>query len=129
MAFILPEANTFSEVAKNQHLVPRTYMRMWSNNTDSVWVLDKKQLTKGFYSQNVNNINYKTGFHDIKAGDIFVPDEALDVLFGFMRGWTVECDSHSYTSLRDFELNYYNFDKWIIINEHGEKATTKHHTT
>lgn len=33
---------------------------------------------------NVNSINYIVGFHDIKAGDIFVPDEALEELFGFV---------------------------------------------
>ena len=36
------QASTHPEVAKNQHLVPQTYMSAWSyNNGDSVWVYDK----------------------------------------------------------------------------------------
>ena len=35
MNIVIPKANTHSDVAKEQHLVPRTYMRQWSyNNTE-----------------------------------------------------------------------------------------------
>lgn len=126
MAFCLPTANTHSEVAKDQHLVPRTYMRMWSyNQSDSIWVLDKTHLEKGFHSQSVENINYKKGFHDIKAGDVFVPDEALQDLFGFMNGWTVESGGKTLSTEREFNDDFHNFDKWIIKNEKNEVATKK----
>lgn len=32
MNLIIPKANTYPNVAKEQHLVPRTYMRNWSYN-------------------------------------------------------------------------------------------------
>ena len=111
MAFILPEANTHPDVAKEQHLVPRTYMRMWSyKQGDSVWVVDKKNLARGIESKKVDSINYRTGFHDIKAGDVFVPDEALNDLFGFMQDFRVECDGVSYNSLREFNDHFYEFE-------------------
>ena len=126
MSFDLPKANTFPEVAKIQHLVPCTYMRMWSyNESDSIWVLDLEDLGNGFESKSVDTINYKIGFHDIKAGDVYVPDDALPVLYGFMKGWTVECDGMIYTSFREFDSKYYDFDNWIIKNELGEVATKK----
>lgn len=126
MAFILPEANTHPDVAKEQHLVPRTYMRMWSyKQGDSVWVVDKKNLARGIESKKVDSINYRTGFHDIKAGDVFVPDEALNDLFGFMQDFRVECDGVSYNSLREFNDHFYEFEKWNIYNANGECATKK----
>lgn len=71
----IPKANTHRDVAKEQHLVPRTYMRKWSyNNSDSIYVFDKNKREKGVQPANVNSINYIVGFHDIKAGDVFVPD-------------------------------------------------------
>lgn len=77
MAFELLEANTHSDVAKDQHLVPRTYMREWSPKcNDSILVFNKEEIEKEIQPQNVDKINYKTGFHDIKAGAISVPDEA-----------------------------------------------------
>ena len=85
MNIVIPKANTHSDVAKEQHLVPRTYMRQWSyNNTDSIYIFNKRQKEKAVQPANVNSINYIVGFHDIKAGDMFVPDEALEELFGFV---------------------------------------------
>ena len=85
MNIVIAKANTHSDVAKEQHLVPRTYMRQWSyNNTDSIYIFNKRQKEKAVQPANVNSINYIVGFHDIKAGDIFVPDEALEELFGFV---------------------------------------------
>lgn len=47
MNIVIPKANTHSDVAKEQHLVPRTYMRQWSyNNTDSIYILIKDKKKK-----------------------------------------------------------------------------------
>ena len=90
--FIIPTANTHPNDAKWQHLVPRTYMRAWSyNQTNSVYVVMKNRLEEGIQPKNVETLNYKVGFHDIKAGDLFVPDEALNDLYGFMMDYDVLC--------------------------------------
>lgn len=37
MNLLIPNTNTYPNVAKEQHLVPRTYMRNWSyNDSDSM---------------------------------------------------------------------------------------------
>ena len=47
MNIVIPKANTHSDVAKEQHLVPRTYMWQWSyNNTDSIYIFNKRQKEK-----------------------------------------------------------------------------------
>lgn len=124
MTFKILKAVTHPNVAKKQHLVPRVYMKKWSyNEKDSIWIIDKYNLDKGIQSKNINNINFKTGFHDIKAGDVFVPDEALEDLFGFMKEYSVTCEGITLKTLRDLKNNYFNYDKWIITDYEGNIAT------
>lgn len=126
MAFDLPSAMTYPDVAKEQHLVPRTYMREWSyNDGDLIWIIDRDKIEEGIQSKNVDNINFKVGFHDIKAGDIFMPKEALSDLFGFMKDYTIEYEGNEYTELEDFNRYFYDFDKWTIKDFDGTVATRK----
>lgn len=126
MAFIIPEANTHPDVAKDQHLVPRTYMREWSpKSNDSIWVFNKEEMEEGIQPQNVNKINYKTGFHDIKAGDIFVPEEALQELFGFLKKYRIELDGKELKELSELNDHYFEYDKWEIYDEENNLATRK----
>lgn len=99
-------------------------MKEWSyNEKDSIWIIDKHNLDKGIQSKNINNINFKNGFHDIKAGDVFVPDEALEDLFGFMKEYFVTCEGMTLKTLRDLKNNYFNYDNWIIADSEGNIAT------
>ena len=116
MNIVIAKANTHSDVAKEQHLVPRTYMRQWSyNNTDSIYIFNKRQKEKAVQPANVNSINYIVGFHDIKAGDMFVPDEALEELFGFVsRQCKVIYEGRELDSLRKLNDKFLDYDKWEI---------------
>lgn len=127
MNIVIAKANTHSDVAKEQHLVPRTYMRQWSyNNTDSIYIFNKRQKEKAVQPANVNSINYIVGFHDIKAGDIFVPDEALEELFGFVsRQCKVIYEGRELDSLRKLNDKFWDYDKWEIFDLDGVKATRK----
>ncbi len=127
MNIVIAKANTHSDVAKEQHLVPRTYMRQWSyNNTDSIYIFNKRQKEKAVQPANVNSINYIVGFHDIKAGDIFVPDEALEELFGFVsRQCKVIYEGRELDSLRKLNDKFLDYDKWEIFDLEGVKATRK----
>lgn len=92
MNIIIPAANTHSDVAKEQHLVPRTYMKLWSyNDSDSVYAYKKEKSDKGIHPANVEKINYIVGYNDIKAGDIFMPEEALEEIFGFIHKQCCNC--------------------------------------
>lgn len=125
MSINIPKANTHSDVAKEQHLVPRTYMRKWSyNNTDSIYVFDKNKQEKGIQLGNVNSINYMVGFHDIKAGDVFVPDEALEELFGFVNEQcTIMYEQEVLDTLRKLNDKFYDYDNWEIFGADGVQAT------
>lgn len=126
MNFTVPPAATHPSVAKEQHLVPRTYMRQWSyNGGDSIWVVEKSKLDMGIHSKNVDKINFKVGFHDIKAGDIFVPDEALTKIFGFLTNLDIECDQKKLTTLKEINSNFYRYEEWIIRDSDGNVATRK----
>lgn len=124
MNLLIPNANTYPNVAKEQHLVPRTYMRNWSyNDSGSIYVLNKEKKETSAQITNVNSINYVVGFHDIKAGDIFVPDEALEDLFGFIKKCKISCGDRELENLRALNDNFYEFDNWIIEDEEGNLAT------
>ncbi|MBO5372228.1 MAG: DUF4238 domain-containing protein [Lachnospiraceae bacterium] len=127
MKIEIPQANTHNDVAKEQHLVPRTYMRKWShNNSDSIYVFDKNKKEKGVQPANVNSINYIVGFHDIKAGDVFVPDEALEELFGFVKKQCkVICGEDELDTLRKLNDKFYDYDNWQIYDGDGVQATRK----
>lgn len=127
MDIIIPQANTHSDVAKEQHLVPRTYMRQWSyNNSDSIYIFNKNKAVEGIRSSNVDNINYISGYHDIKAGDIFVPDDALNELYGFVNSQCkVILDGKELDTLRKLNDNYTRYDEWEIYDKKGTTATKK----
>ena len=126
MGFIIPKANTHPDVAKNQHLVPRTYMKKWSyNGSDTVYVFDKSKKEKGVHPRSIEKINYKVGFHDIKAGDVFVPDEALDDIFGCLSEYTIEMNGVLLKTLRELNDNFNHFEEWTIVDANGCRATKK----
>jgi len=126
MTTTLPKPNTYEDVAKKQHLIPRTYMRMWSpNNNDSILIFDKKEPQKGLQPKNVDNINYKIGFHDIKAGDLFIPDNALSDLFGFLSAYSIFFNNTKLSTLRELSDNYIDFDNWKIYNSSGTLINKK----
>jgi len=122
--FKIPKANTHPDVAKEQHLVPRTYMREWSfNGTDSIWIFDKRE--NSIQVQNINRINYKTGFHDIKAGDVFVPEDALQEIFGFLKDYRIELEGKKLSTLYELNRNYCEYDKWDIYDDENNIAPKK----
>lgn len=127
MKIVIPQANTHSDVAKEQHLVPRIYMKQWSyNESNSVYIYEKAKPAEGVHSASVYSINYITGYNDIKAGDIFVPDEALEELFGFLANQCiVYLSGEKLDSLKKLNDKFYKFDSWEIYDTDGIPATKK----
>lgn len=127
MAFDMnPKANTHPNVAKNQHLIPRTYMREWSSGgNDTVFVYKKNEKNRKIKPKNIDKINCEGGFHDIKAGDIFIPDEALESLFGFLKKYRIELDEKELETLRDLSKAYYRYDEWKIYDDENLIANKK----
>lgn len=127
MNIIIPAANTHSDVAKEQHLVPRTYMKLWSyNDSDSVYAYEKAKRDKGIHPANVEKINYIVGYNDIKAGDIFMPEEALEEIFGFIhKQCKVVLNGEELDSLEKLNNKFYDYELWEITDKDGNLATKK----
>lgn len=127
MNIVIPQANTHNDVAKEQHLVPRTYMRQWSyNNSDSIYVYEKTKASRGIHSANVDNINYISGYYDIKAGDFFVPNEALVELYNFISSQCkVFLEGEELDTLKKLNDKFSKFDSWKIYDKNGVQATKK----
>lgn len=133
MAYI-PTANKHEDTAINQHLVPQCYMREWSYNPKrtSVWLYNK---TCDVSSTNLNEINAICGskrlekinavdsYYDIKAGCYFMPQEALDEIFGP----TMHLSVYLNGELLDTEIKRNNkfgvFDEWVITDNENTPLT------
>lgn len=123
MNFKLPEKNTHPGIAREQHLVPRTYMRAWAHDdNEHIWVYDLKSNKRQPEERTVESINYKNGFHDIKIGDIFIPEEAMEELYGPLRNYKIIVDEKELTSLADYRQHYADYKRWIITDENGNVA-------
>lgn len=90
----------------------------WSNGVIIIQILFIYLIKdKAVQPANVNSINYIVGFHDIKAGDMFVPDVALEELFGFVsRQCKVIYEGRELDSLRKLNDKFWDYDKWEIFD-------------
>lgn len=127
MSFIIPVPNNHADVAIGQHLVPRTYLKKWKHNLGrrhtKVWMYDKKDPDKGFKSVDVYDILKEDYFYDIVPGSLFIPDDALQDLFGFITDYEVTIDGKKLTALRDFANNLFDYENWEIKDKNGEIAS------
>ena len=71
----------------------------------------------------MENINYQTGFNDIKTGDVFMPDEALPEIYGFLLPLTIECNGNQIKTIREIHNSFFKFEDWEIRDKDGIKAT------
>lgn len=128
----IPAPQLHPEVAKNQHLVSQCYMREWSyNGRDSVWIYDKatrfnadhpEQSDWCITSKKTSKINSIDYFYDTKAGDFYMPDEALNELFGFLQPFSISLNGASLDTLEKLNMNYSEFANWEIYYDGNEVA-------
>lgn len=135
----IPRPNTHPDVAKNQHLVPQTYMRAWSyNGGNLVWVYDKKRLKAGFpipaeedvwkiESRSIKRINAITNFYDMKAGDMYLNEEALDEIYGFLNGYDISFEGESLDTYEKLNQHYFDIDNWEIRKPDGTSVFNREH--
>lgn len=132
---IIPAPKTHSDVAMNQHLIPRCYMKAWKHNSGNdpkVWLFDK---SVGYCESNPENSDWtlrsfstkeimaKNGFHDIKAGFSYMPDEALHEIYDDILQVNVVCDGKNLNSPELLNQYFYDFDKWEIKDSSGIEFT------
>ena len=122
----IPAPNTHNDVAMNQQLIQRCYMKAWKYNSGKdpkVWLFDKGV---DYWESNPDNSNWtlksfstkqlmaKNGFHDIKAGSPYMPDEALHEIYDDILRFNVVCDGKALDSPELLNQYFYDFDKWKI---------------
>lgn len=130
----IPIANKHDNTATNQHLVPRCYMKEWSYNPKgtSVWLYEKgcdisetdvEQLNVVCNSKPIKKINSIDNYYDIKAGCYFMPQEALNEIFGPTMHLKVVCNGEQLDTEKKRNNKFGLFDEWIITDEFGTDLT------
>ena len=133
----IPKPNTHPDVAKNQHLVPQTYMKAWSyNGGNSVWVYDKKYLEEGLEnadektiwkieSRSIERINAITNFYDMKAGDMYLSEDALEEIYGFLKGYDISFEGENLDTYEKLNQHFFDIDNWVpSLNIHKENLVS-----
>jgi hypothetical protein len=59
---------------KQQHYVPRSYLRRWANSRDQIWVIDKS--TQQAFETHVKNVAQERYFYDINPEHLKEPDDS-----------------------------------------------------
>ncbi len=59
---------------KNQHFVPRAYLRRWADTNEKIWVYDAP--TGKLFLSNIKNVASKSYFYDTPIDDFLDPDRA-----------------------------------------------------
>lgn len=132
----IPIADKHEDTATNQHLVPKCYMREWAYNPkkSSVWLyqrdngveetdVDKINILYG--SKQIKKINAIDNYYDIKAGCYFMPQEALDEIFGPTMHLTVTLDGKSLDTEDKRNKKFGLFEEWIVSDMDGNTITKK----
>lgn len=132
---VIPKPKAHSNVAKNQHLIPRCYMKAWKHNSGNdpkVWVFDKsvkycesnlENSDWSLKSFSTKDIMAKNGFHDIKAGFPYMPEEALHEIYDDILQFNISCDGKTLDSTELLNEKFYNFSNWEIKNSSGAMFT------
>lgn len=133
MAVVIPIPKKHDNVAINQHLIPRCYMKAWKHNSGKnpkVWLFDKSICYCESNPENsdwsltsfpTKDIMAKNGFHDIKAGSPYMPNEALHEIYDDILQFDVACDGRKLDTPKLLNQYFYKFDKWEIKDLSGIK--------
>ncbi len=131
---VIPVANKHEDTAVNQHLVPQCYMREWGYNPkkSSVWVYEKdcsvvetdiEEINHIYGSKPIKKINAIDNYYDIKAGCYFMPQEALDEIFGPTMHLIVKFEEQVLDTEKKRNDKFKLFDEWIITDDLGVELT------
>ena len=133
MSVHIPEPQLHKEIGVSQHLVPQCYMREWSyNGKDSVWIYDKTALFNAEHpeqsdwiitSKKTDKLNAIDYFHDAKAGDFYMPEDALNELFSFLQSFSISLNGMPLDTLEKLNIYYSEFANWKIYNPDGSEIT------
>lgn len=128
----IPKPKTHKNVAKNQHYVPRCYMKAWahpSKNEDKIWIFEKSVLDRPEKNDwkleptSTDKIMYKRGMYDIKADSIYISDEALDEIYRPLLEYNISFSNIKLNTLELLRKYYPEFAQWTIADVDGTPFT------
>jgi hypothetical protein len=108
-------------VAKNQHLIPQTYLRNWCYSKNSVWTINKKDNPSLICTRNIEKINSINFHYDIKAGDLYTTISSLEYIFGFLDDYEISFEGIKLDH-KGMNEKYLDFDHWFINKPDGRPA-------
>lgn len=130
----IPIADKHEDAAINQHLVPKCYMKEWAYNPkkSSVWFYQRDKEGKetdvdiiniSYASKQIRKINAIDNYYDIKAGCYFMPQEALDEIFGPTMHLKVVLDGINLDTEKKRNEKFGLLNEWIVYGENGNAIT------
>lgn len=102
-------------------------MKSWgyNKNKTSVWIYDKEHRFDESVSdwtvetKPTTNINALNCFHDLKAGYMHLPEDALVEIFAALDEFVISNGDVLLDSYEKMNSNYYDFDNWVITSKDG----------
>lgn len=110
--------------AKYHHLVPQVYMKEWCHSGKSIYTFDKLDRNK-INPRNIEKFGGIREYHSIKAGVMHCSNEDLKEIFKPLEGLTVKYNGETLKSFREYNNKYYDIDNWEILNNEGNKISSK----
>ncbi|OUB94139.1 hypothetical protein BK784_21210 [Bacillus thuringiensis serovar medellin] len=114
-------------MAKNRnyhHLIPQVYMRAWKHGKSSIYVVEsgKNDLGKETKTSTFGGIN---NYHSIKAGMLFASPDDCNEFFKPLQNYNLLISGRKIKDPVSLNMNFLNFDDWIINDSNGVKVTRK----
>lgn len=113
---------------KKQHYVPQTYLEAWNDKTDKVRVYDKEG--KLYRYAKVDNVLYENDFYTKTVNDsVILTDEDKKIIFEILQDYEIlyksEDGNKALSTVDEFSIYYFDFDKWDIYRKDGTKVKKK----
>ncbi|WP_066229031.1 DUF4238 domain-containing protein [Metabacillus fastidiosus] len=108
-----------STEAVYHHLTPQTYMRAWKHGkSSSIYVVDKGANGLGS-SKKTKKFAGIDNYHTIRAGSPISTEDDCKKFFHPLNGYIVKIDGKVVNNVLDMNNQFYEFDKWTIIDNKG----------
>ena len=112
--------STWASNSSNQHLVPSTYLKAWSNNNADVYYIEKSEKNIDFNQKNYQrNTKRLTTVKEFYTRNVYTSfDEANDLEKIFLplksKKYSVIYNKKDISSLKELKKEFRDFDNWEI---------------
>jgi hypothetical protein len=108
--------------AKYHHLIPQTYLRSWCYSGESVYSMNKSNLSE-VTIKNISNNFGQNHYHSIRAGMPCCTNEDLLKIFEPLNNFKIFLDEKELSSLVEYNNNYFRFDEWELYYPNNRRVS------